>query len=373
MGSTDGTFQFEVTQRFSIAYFTAVDAGGGLQYSTHVLNVTRDELHGVLRRTCPEALGNKSFTGSVAGLTGQQVVRLTMASRVAATINTTTFALDAMPDGPLGLVATRFPTATTQPPDRIIVRRDLNLQSSTQIPVLDFASNEAQALATHTLAFANRGSDPVHVRADFLSANGTRHNLMLFTGVSGPGSIFVSVPAGLRGPNDIHVLSTVATSAAGAREVSHYYRDPTDRTFTYGPMVDVPALSVFATSPYVRPRLTVASQAEYPSAMEAFFSQQSGITFRSVRVFTSAAFLGGRPATWELDVPDLAAGYQTEWGFVTGAQINANARGLEGPVRVLPGGVPRDGDMVKSSVRTSNNVTPIHELVWQYLLGRPAP
>jgi hypothetical protein len=355
LGGADGNFTFEATERVSIAYVRAFN----LEYSTQVLNVTRDELQGISGRTCPELFGTKSLTGTVAGLTGQQVVRLSMATRVDATsTGNTSFSFDALPAGPLDLVATRFTTSTTQPADRVIVRRDLDLQSGAQIPVLDFSSSEAQTLSTNTVAFGNRGSDGVLVRTDYLSANGTQHQLMQFTGVSGLGSVFVSIPPGLRGPNDLHLLTTVASGATGTREVSQYYRNPTDRTFTYGPILETPVLSVIATTPYVRPRLVLESQPEYGSAADAFFGQLNAGIFRSLRIFTSAAFLGGRPATWQFEMPELAVGFQTEWGFVTGAEINGNAQGVEANVRLLLGGAPSDGDMVRSAVQTSNNVTP---------------
>lgn len=367
-GNVSGTFTFEATSRVSIAFVTT----DGTDHSTSVLNVTRAELEGISGETCAELAGTKSLNGSVTGLTGEQIARLSLAAEVDG-VNTgnTNYSFSGLPDGPLDLVATRFATSGTQPPDRIIVRRNLNLQTGSTIPALAFGSTEAQPLTSATVTFANRGSDVVSVETEYLSANGTRHQLMQFSGTDANASAFVSVPEALRGPEDLHLLSTFASAAAGIREVSQFYQNPSNRTFTFGPMLSMPAITVVATSPFRRTRLTVASQAEYDDAMEAFFSQLSGSSFRTVTVFTSAGFLGGRPTTWELEMPDLsAAGYDNVWAFPAGAEINANARGYDGDVNVILGAAPSDGDMVRSSIRGASGVVPFESIRTRALLHR---
>ena len=353
-GNSSGTFTFNATQRVSVASVTPQ----GANYSIQILNLTRNELEAISGKTCPELRGTKSLSGTAAGLTGQEAVRLSMAKAVAgATAGNGSFSFAGLPDGALDLVATRTATSFTQPPNRIIVRRNLNLQAGATIPALDFASTEAQPLATAVVTLANRGSDFVDLVTEFFSANGTEHRLMQMTGTDASAITFVSVPTTLRTPTDWHVLTVGASAASGTREVAQYYRDPSDRTLTFGPVLSAPALSIAATTPYVRPRLTVASQAEYPSAMEAFFSQLSGSTFRIIRVFTTAAFLGGRPASWVLEMPDLsAAGFQTSWAFPNTTSINSNALGYDGSVALILGGAPTDGATVRRAIRSTSTI-----------------
>jgi hypothetical protein len=358
-GDAAGTFTFDATPQVSIAL--VVD--DGFDFSTEVFNVTRDELDPLSGVTCAEGTGTKSLSGAVAGLTGQQVGRLSMALETDG-VNTgnTSYSFAGLPTGPLDLVATRFATAGTQPPDRIIVRRNLDLQNGTNMPVLDFGSTEAQPLTTATVTFGNRGSDFVDVTTEYLSANGTVHQLMHFSSVDAGASAFVSVPEAMRGADDLHLMSAFASAAAGTREVSRFYRNPGNVTLTFGPMLGA-ATTSYLSGPYVRPRLTVASQAEYASAMEAFFGQLSGASFRTVTIFTSSAFLGARPLNWELEMPDLsAAGYESVWAFPTSAQVNSNAHGFDGDVSVILGAAPSDGDVIRSSIRASSDVVALQVL-----------
>ena len=351
-GNSSGTFSFQATSKLSIA-FVSTHAG---DHSTEILNVTRAELEGISGKACKEGSGTKSLTGTVAGLTGQQVVRISMADVIAgASVGNTNFTLSGLPDGAHDLVATRRATSATQPPDRIIVRRGVNLQSGATIPALDFATTEALPLPTATVTLANRGTDFVDLETSFLSADGAEHQLMHFTSTNASAFTYVSVPVSLRGPTDLHRVTTFASGAAATREVSQFYREPSDRTLTFGPGLSDPTMSIASSTPYVRPRLTVPSQAEYPAAMEAFFGQLSGSSFRTLRIFTTAAFLGGRPATWTLEMPDLsAAGYQSTWAFPNTALINANARGFDGNVAIILGGDPTDGQTIRSAIRSTS-------------------
>jgi hypothetical protein len=362
-----GTFTFDATPRVSIAYVVSDDS----DHSTEIFNVAREELDRVSGEMCISNFGTKSLNGSVTGLTGQQVVRITMGSATAgASANTPGFILASLPDGQLDLVATRSASAGTQPPDRVIVRRNLNLTNGATIPALDFGAAESQPFASATVMFANRGTDPVSVITYFLSATGTEHQLMQFTNVNADGSVFVSVPEALRGPADLHALDVFAAVSSGDRRVRHFYRNPSNRTLTLGPPLSAPGLSTVATTPYRRLRLSIASQPEYPSAMEANFAQLVDGVFRSVTILTSADFLGGRPTTWVLEIPDLSsAGYESQWGIPSsgtiGGQLSAGARGFDADVGLWIAGAPSDGDVITSASRSASEFVALSSGVTQ--------
>ena len=350
--SSFNSFSFAATPKVSIAFVTT----DGFDRSTTILNVDRDELEGISGELCTESVGTKSVSGTVSGLTGAQVARISMAlASDGASSGNTSYSLTELPDGPLDLVATRAATSTTQPPDRVIVRHNLDLADGATIPVLNFGAAEAVALASSTLTFANRGTDPVDVSVVYFSANGTEHQLMQFTGATGgTGSVFVSVPDALRVAGDLHAVAAFASSAAGLREVTQFYTAPGDKTATFGPILNAPIKSVVTTTPYLRPRLTVASQSEYPVAMEAFWSQLSGGSFRTLRIITTAAFLGGRPGTWTLELPDFSEiGYLSSWAFPNSTNLSANARGYDGDASVILGAAPTAGVTIKSSIRAA--------------------
>jgi hypothetical protein len=99
-------------------------------------------------------------------------------------------------------------------------------------------------------------------------------------------------------------------------------------------------------------RASVVSQTEYPTMMQAFFGQLTGGSFRVVNMFTTAAFLGGRPATWELTIPDFTGTtYQNTWGLQSGASVNVNVQGFDGDAAVILGAAPEDGDTFRSALR----------------------
>jgi len=143
-GNSSGTFTFEATSKVSIA---AVTSRAG-DYSTEILNVSRDELQGISGKACKEGTGTKSLSGTVAGLTGQQVARISMADAVTgASVGNPGYTLAGIPDGAHDLVVTRRATSGTQPPDRIIVRRGLNLQNGATISGDRFRDHRSAAAA----------------------------------------------------------------------------------------------------------------------------------------------------------------------------------------------------------------------------------
>jgi len=225
------------------------------------------------------------------------------------------------------------------------------------------------------VTLANRGNDFVDLETDFLSSDGAEHQLMHFTSTNASVFTYVSVPVSMRGPSDLHLITAFSSSASATREVWQYYREPSDKTLTFGPGLSEITMSIASSTPYVRPRLTVPSQTEYPAAMQAFFGQLTGSTFRSVQIFTTAGFLGGRPATWTLEMPDLsAAGYQTTWAFPNTALINANARGFDGDVSVILGGDPADGQTIKSAIRATSVIVALRRSrIDLFASGRAAP
>ena len=80
-----------------------------------------------------------------------------------------------------------------------------------------------------------------------------------------------------------------------------------------GPVLNRPAVTFPNTSPYLRPLVQFASQVEYGEAAAVEFYQSS----RGATVGVSAAYLGGTPATWQLELPDFSGveGWDNAWGL----------------------------------------------------------
>jgi hypothetical protein len=117
----------------------------------------------------------------------------------------------------------------------------------------------------------------------------------------------------------------------------------TDRTITLGPPLAVPAVTSVATTPYLRPRAQLASQSAYNAAASVQFDQND----QRVEVVASAAWFGGLPASWALEVPDLAAaGYDPAWGLRSGTPLNWGMEALTGNFLVFAGATLIDGAQI---------------------------
>ena len=349
-----GTFAFEATPRVSVAY---VFASSG--YATTIYNLTRDELEMFAPALCRQPSGTRSLSGSVAGVTGGEWVSLSIGgSGFVRGSDVTTFSFNRLADAPLDLVATRGNPAGTF--DRVIVRSSVNQPSGATLPTLDFSSAEALPLTAHTVTIANRGSDDFYMTSAFVSANGTYHSLGLANVVTGSSmAATVAVPGTLSAAGDFHHLFASATNHAtgGGRYMTVYTANPVGKTLTLGPELSTPSISI-ATIPYLRPRVAIPSQREYPSAMEAYFSQQVGCAMRVHAIHTSAGFVGRRPATWQLELPDMTeAGYQSVWA-PQGVSVAWQTRGVDGDMRLVLQGAPRDGDVLRAASRQGGALLP---------------
>lgn len=350
---SNGTFTFQATPRVSVAFVYA----DGDNISTEVHNATATELEASTRFQCSSPSSTRNLSGSVAGLTGEQVARMSMAGDVAqATAAHPSYGLSSVLTGSRDLVAARFASEFSSPADRVIVKRALDPAPGTPLPTLGFASSDAQPLISATLTLANLGTDLAHVGTEFITANGAHQQLGTLTLSGGTTAVsYVSVPDALRVSSDLQKLSIVTTGVVGVRTVTQYYSTPTNKTITIGPMVNVPTISDAATSPYVRPRAQLASQPEYQSAVEFDYTQFIDQVFRAVYVVTTSGFLGGTPVTWDVTVPDFSGtGYLDEWGLVTGESYSRIVHAFNGsPGDLLPM-APAQGVTLISATRNTD-------------------
>lgn len=138
--------------------------------------------------------------------------------------------------------------------------------------------------------------------------NGTIHGLGQLSSTQSSALNHVSIPAALRVATDAHMLSALASSALGDREITHFYNAPANKILAFGPMVNSPTLSNVATSPYLRVRAQVPAQAEYATAMSVDFAQTTGqFNSKLVVIITTASFLAGAPSSGSWPSPTSEA------------------------------------------------------------------
>jgi hypothetical protein len=354
-----GPVTFDATEKVSVAMALSFFGFGGF---TTVFNVTREELSGTVAFLDCDGLafGDRELNGTVSGLVGDNYAEISAAALTTTAGGSLAWSLTELPNKSMDLVAARVSDAFLRTMDRVIVRRGIlpGPPGSAPIPVLNFAGAEAQPPADATLTLSNVGSDVVSVSNTFLTANGTTHSL---TNSFSPGTVhpFQSIPPALTIAGDLHELDATASTTEGFREVTHYFRTAANKALTFGAPVGSPTVTTITSGPPKRMRAQLASQTDYPTGVAVTFSQSTNcgetcFTVYVVGVLTTAAFLGGTPATWDVIIPDMsAAGYQASWG------LQNNATLVDWDVTAIGGnssavlGAPIDGAIVVSATRSS--------------------
>lgn len=270
---------------------------------------------------CP----SKSVNGSVANVGVTQIAQVALGYSQAIVIPaiSTTFQLAAIAEGPQDLVAARSDPASAT--DAIILRRDVDVPDNGTLPVLDFNAPEALAPATGNVAVSNIGSDDGIVQTVFYGVAGSAFGVLGsatgFTSTSGA-KPYQALPLASLEPGEVQLLTAFAANGTATRTAGRFFRSPVDYTIVLGPTLSTPTVTKAAATPYARPRVQLASQAEYNRTVMAFFSQ-SGLD-RTVNLTATSGYFGGAPTTWDVTVPDLSAvtGWDNAWGLQDGTGID---------------------------------------------------
>ena len=375
VAATGNSFNFAATQRLAVAY--TFQSGGDFQIN--IFYVTRGEFSAHSDRDCA---GTKTLSGSAAGLTAGQTVKVVMgsASVNASSFGGSTFTLANVNARPLDLVATRgtVPSGTFLTPDRMIVRRSVNLASGATIPVLDFSASESFAPAATNLTVSGLDqADVVELQNTFWSVTstfGTAHAAQL----TGGATTLYSVPSAQQVAGDLHELfidaSQTTSSLVVGRSYVAYFSTPSDRTDAMGPSLNTPTISSVTSSPYSRVRGTLASQTEYNTFVEfGYFQQPAGGGSRFVIAGVSAAYLGGTPTTWDVLIPDFTgtAGFVSSWMLAPGQSTNYFAEVFSGRTDLLFGALPSLGDVVRFGYRVAATSTSLARVRGATMSARP--
>jgi hypothetical protein len=350
----DGTLNFEASEKVSIAF--VIDFFGST--FTNVINATATELNGTSGEQCEFGeFGARAISGTVPGLVDPQSADISASfSTAAAFPGSPAFQLTELPDeSTVDLVATRLVNPVIR--DRIIIRRGLT-PSANGLPAqtLDFAAAEARVLETASVSFTGITSGVLTAETVLGTDRGlgTIHALWFGSATAPPYTFTYSgTPATLRVTTDLHQLYANASAPETEREIFHYFAGVTDKTLAFGPDVGDPIIAILGGTP-VRASASASSQVEYPTAFSADFTQETGaFSFKVVSVTTTAAFLGGTPATWEVEVPDFGnSGYQAEWGLGSGV-VEWSVTAMSGDAGLMLGEPPADGTTLKFATRLS--------------------
>jgi len=363
---TGAVFIFAATQKLTVA-FTFQTASA---FETDIFNLTRAELAVSNDRDCS---GSKTLSGSVAGLPSDKSARIVMgaASTTVSVFGNTglSYTLQQVNARPLDLVATRGTVSGDFiTPDRMIVRRSLDLTTGSTIPVLDFNAAEAFAPVGTNLTITGLGAaEQVQLTNTFWSATstlGTAHSAQ----VTGGATTLYSVPAAQQVAGDLHELYIDAFQQTTGLVTGHsyveYFSVPSDRTSAMGASLNIPTITQVTSSPYVRIRGQLTAQSDYNSSARFGYFQSSGGGSRFVVAGASAGYLGATPTTWDVSIPDFTgtAGFNTSWMLGAGQSTNYFAEAFSGRTELLFGALPALGDVVRIGYRVATTTTGLVQL-----------
>ncbi len=328
----NGTIAFRSSDKVGLAF---VYQTGPSAYFTDILYTTRDELQPLANDACPEQFGTKVLNGSVSSVSGAATADVTMGGDYTqVTPPPSTFTLSNLISGPLDLVASRSDFVNNiYSPNRVIVRRGVNLTNNATIPALDFGASEALAPTATTGTISGlSGSDNTSLFVDFSTATTPYHPLFALSGVTSSTATIYGIPSTLTQAGDFHILSVRAESGTGNsyRVSEQYYRDPADKVIALGAALNAPTVSPISTGSALRLSASLPAQADYPSFASAVHTQGS----RVVSVTGTASYFGGTPTTWVLDMPDLSTvgGYSTAFGLTSALNTQSYVEAYSGTI-----------------------------------------
>lgn len=329
----NGTVSFVASAKVGIAFVQSFAANS---FDSQVYYVTAAELQPVSGVPCVEQ-GTKSLNGSVSGLTTGQNAFISMGySGASATPTQTSFTLQNVASGALDLVATRQGVAV----DRIIIRRALDRPTGSTLPVLDFLATEALSPVTANFTFGGLAPGESNDAQAFFITGTNSHAFLWSAQPTANGTLqYLGVPGASTVSGDLHELFLFASSSTAqtSRGAFTVFRTPADKSLTLGAALSIPSFTQAATSPYVRFRAQMTSQADYGSGAGFEFRQENA--GREAHLFVTSAFHGGTPTTWDVTIPDFSAvsGWQNTWGLQTGQATNLGAEAYSRISFMMPG------------------------------------
>ena len=345
-GDAANTFTFAATDKVAITYVQQV----GSSYTTEVIYATRGDLEPLSGTACTEQSGTRTLNGSVTGAALAPSVWVTMGRETRQVFGNGGFTISNLPSSPLDLVANRDAViGSTTVPDRVIVRRGINLTSGSTIPALDFASSEAVAPTTSALSITGMSANEFNsVDVTFSTPTVVDHDLYYQEGFTTSPQTIYSVPSSQSQSGDFHTVDLYAEASSGAfHGLLLFYRVAADRAAPIGPLLSTPTFSSLSSTQTRRMRMTLPVQTQYGQIATAVYTQQ-GSTTRTVFVTGTEGFFNS-PATWTLDMPDLGgiSGFPTAELLQNGVSVTESASAYGGSPTTYFGGAPAEGEILR--------------------------
>lgn len=320
--TSSGVFNFDLAA--PIGGIAMVQQGSSTpdSYSMFVLFASLDQLVEFGSTQCDAAV-TKAVTATVVKAAADRINVEFGRSYFPGSSSRTSYPFTSVPNGPVDLVAARV--NGTAAANRVVIRRGLDVPTGTTLPAIDFTTT-TEGFVPDTRTATTNGLQA----GDFLSVTGSYVPNVL-TGLAMPvGSsttvtpstfTFPVLPAAQIVTGDFHQVSADASLADGSAGYSAavLMHTPLNTSLNLPAPPAAAAVTIAATTPYVRPRLTIARQTDYGTDLFLFLSQfTAGVFSRSMSIeFTGAYF--GTTAT-DFTLPDFTGvgAFSGTWSLKAG-------------------------------------------------------
>ena len=362
-GTTTRVYSFTVNASGGVAY-AIPRSGGGTDVTVQYL--TQAEMIPTAANECEVNRATKSLSGTVAGVTAPGTAFIGIGGRAASAVfPITSYSVTGVDDGVTDLIGFRrsrnMITFMQDPPDRGVLRRNVNYAAGSAIPVIDFMSGESFVVASAQYTIANADAENFIITSSFSTMNGTAATFVLgepFATGPGPHTVY-GVPNARTQPGDLHHVFAFTSSGSTqqtTRGVIQYNRNLLDRTITLGPLVSAPTVTSLGASPYVRFSATGTWQNEYADAVGMNYTQQT-VNSNSWTVTSTRSYAGSGASPWTLALPDFSGvvGFNTSWAMAD-ASTKWSASGT-GFIFGTPGATFTEGSAYRTGSR-SNTISP---------------
>jgi hypothetical protein len=284
----------------------------------------------------------KTFHGSVAGVDETQAAIVSVGPFGRTSVQprlSLDFEVEGVPNGPQDLLAVR--TAHGQSPNRLILRRNLDLPNGSLLPTLDFDAPEAFDVITPTVTLENLRGEPAVTSTTLITRRASFTLPLPVNATANATQSYVSVPTGKLIDGDLQQLH-VSTGGPTFRSTDVYYRQPGDRTVRLGDPMTAPTITTIATEGSLRPRARFDTQADYNQQTFVVYEQPARPTFVVVSMTAAYAAQNGG---YDLDLPDLSTvpGFDPQWTLRPGMFTTWTVSRIGGTLPIGRSVPPTDG------------------------------
>ena len=331
----DGTAPWSaITGNAGTYLFSIASARGGIAYvtqnsgitTTHVFYGSQTELAAQGLALCGSSTGAVGSASGVvinAGTATTVDIGLGTATAFAHPPATTTFTLNAVPPGPLDLVAAALDGATLPNPIRMLLRRNFTGSSA---GALDFAGAESFVPVLGSTLTIGSGLSQTVALTYFLHSSNAALAAYYNAGTTGIAAPLFGLPAAQQQAGDLHYASAQAFGAGGGtstRTAGVLFASVASKSLSFGSVGSTP--TVTSVAGIAVQRMAIPTQGEYSKLWQADYDQSSNLG-RTATVQMTVGYLG-TAATANLDLPDLSAvpGWASSYGLVIGSSANWKA------------------------------------------------